>query len=496
MKRLLIIVLLFFLIPLAGPFVPSVIKEARAQDLTNVAQQYPIDMDACRSGQMNVNCYVYMISMSDFNAFTCGVLTTDQCTSNPKLIPFLNRNSVVSDLAMGIDFMYQNQPADFGYWARDTAVSLGFQAPPAYAQGTGLGFQGLGPLLPVWKAFRNIAYLILALVMIVVGFLVMVRKRIDPKTVVTVQNSIPRIVMALILITFSYAIVGLMIDLMYLVMGFIGVVFKGAFPITAAQSNPLCGGGFLSSITRPNLANPGLLDFAKAVFMPLLIALSPACHATIQLSQGISIGQVASDFIMGLVGLPLTGLLGFILALAYLFAFIRILLLLLNCYVQILLAVLIGPLQLLLDAFPGGNGFTSWIKNLVANLVPFPITAFMFLLGNALLFNINSNKMWTAPFLPQPWGVTIPLIGTIGGMGGVAESIITLGIMLTIPSVVNGIKEQLKTKSPVEVGAGTFFSPLGKAAGTGLQTAYQISMIKTGFGGIAGFLGGNKEGRE
>ena len=35
-----------------------------------------------------------------------------------------------------------------------------------------------------------------------------VRKKIDPKTVVTAQNAIQRVIIALILITFSYAIVG------------------------------------------------------------------------------------------------------------------------------------------------------------------------------------------------------------------------------------------------------------------------------------------------
>ena len=77
-------------------------------------------------------------------------------------------------------------------------------------------FAGLAPLLPLWKVFRDVSYGILAIILIVVGHMVMFRKKIDPKTVVTVQNSIPRIVVALLLVTFSYLIVGLMIDGMYL----------------------------------------------------------------------------------------------------------------------------------------------------------------------------------------------------------------------------------------------------------------------------------------
>jgi hypothetical protein len=412
-----------------------------------------------------INCAIFPVAGAD----NCGTDTT--------VLQGMYNKSALGNIAMGIDTMYTYPPADIAYWIRDTGTTLGFIPRQAYAQQAGIGFRGLEPLLPVWKAFRNIAYLLLAVAMIVVGFLVMMRKQIDPKTVVTVQNSLPRIVIALILITFSYALVGLMIDLMYLVMAFLSVVVQGAMP----GGNPL----------NINYANPGWWDLTSSVFHPA-INLNPLAN----LSQSSNIGQFAKNLIGGaLFNISGVGFLfQFIVLLAFLFAYVRIILLLLNCYIQILLAVLTGPLQILMDVFPGANGFTTWLKNIFSNLAVFPVTAFMLMLGNAMAQQLNTNTsvLWTAPFLPQTVGsLQLPLLGdvTISGMGGLAEMLISLGIVLAIPSIANGLKETLKAKSPIEAGPGVIFGPLGRAGGGAMQAAFQISMIAQGAKGIMGAIG-------
>jgi hypothetical protein len=363
---------------------------------------------------------------------------------------------------------------DLAYWIRDTGMTLGFIPRQVYAQQQGIGFRGLEPLLPIWRAFRNLAYLLLALAMIVVGFLVMMRKQIDPKTVVTVQNSLPRIVIALILITFSYAIVGLLVDVMYLIMAFLATIIQGTLP-----SNNLP-----NTISPINYANPGYFDFVKAIFFPVWdTSISSPLRYIFQNNNTTS---GLWNILGGISGLLLSPVMMLILGLAFLFAFIRILLLLLNCYIQILLAVLLGPLQILMDVFPGTNGFTTWIKNVFANLVVFPITAFMLMIGNSISQHLGTKALWTAPFLPQIGSLETPAGElTIGGIGGLAEGLIALGFLLSIPSIANGIKETLKAKSPIEAGPGVIFGPLGKAAGTGLSAGYQFSMI-------ASFLGGKK----
>ena len=82
--------------------------------------------------------------------------------------------------------------------------------------GKGIGFDGLTPVLQIWKAFRNLTYLFFVILFVILGLGIMFRLNIDARTVMTMQNQIPKIIIALVLITFSYAIAGFLIDMMYL----------------------------------------------------------------------------------------------------------------------------------------------------------------------------------------------------------------------------------------------------------------------------------------
>lgn len=95
-------------------------------------------------------------------------------------------------------------PASSGDYFRYLADNFGL-VKPAYAQ-TGIGFQGLKPLLAVWTVFRNMAYVILVLVFLVIGVAIMLRVKIDPRTVMSIQNQIPKILITLILVTYIISI--------------------------------------------------------------------------------------------------------------------------------------------------------------------------------------------------------------------------------------------------------------------------------------------------
>ena len=160
-------------------------------------------------------------------------------TSDPSgsVLPLNFQHGALSGLGGSIIAMYANPPASTREYAIDLGKTLGFL--PKYAVAQGIGFSGLSPLLPIWKVSRDISYGILAVILIVVGLMVMFRKKIDPKTVVTVQNSIPRIVVALLLVTFSYAIVGILIDGMYLLIALIVSMISSATGETIGQAMSL-----------------------------------------------------------------------------------------------------------------------------------------------------------------------------------------------------------------------------------------------------------------
>jgi len=83
-----------------------------------------------------------------------------------------------------------------------------------YYQGT--GFDLLTPIRGFWGWAVKIVFAIMILVIIVIAFLIMFRQKLPGGVEVTIQNSIPAIALALVLIPFSYAISGLFIDLITL----------------------------------------------------------------------------------------------------------------------------------------------------------------------------------------------------------------------------------------------------------------------------------------
>lgn len=146
--------------------------------------------------------------------------------------------------------IYENPPASGIAYFANLLNNIGFST-PVYAQ-EGVSFGFLSPLLGLWKAFRNIAYLFFVIVFIGTGFAIMFRVRLSPQAVLTIQSALPRLVVALLLITFSYAIAGLLIDLSY-VLFFLLTASLGSFGgITGQQAqmmqNDYLNAGFLETI--------------------------------------------------------------------------------------------------------------------------------------------------------------------------------------------------------------------------------------------------------
>lgn len=405
------------------------------------------------------------------------------CTASTGNINECIGGSTVGTLGKVIAMTFTEKPADVGMWIADVGHTLGFM-PKAYAQG--VGFSGLAPLLPIWKAFRNIAYLLMALVMIALGFMIMFRKKIDPKTVVTAQNAIPRVVIALILITFSYAIVGLAIDAMYVVLYFAIALFKstGYLP----KPNPATLTGFFNpDLTAEGLyAQGGLWDnFGAIEWDPYKLLFGWNTQGwSVPLDAGLSLAAVAVAIFaipatffaapvvgtIGTIALAAMPLIHLLLSIAMLYLFIRLMFFFISAYIQIIISLLMAPLQLLAEAFPGSNAFSSWFKNLVANLAVFPIGGAMFMLS-AVFTQFTRDPS----ALPQQsiWAPPYTSIGFVNNTTSIA-SIIALGILFAIPQVAGSVKESLKAKPAMPM------MDFGQAGGTAmnlLSTAYYFKML-------------------
>ena len=91
------------------------------------------------------------------------------------------------------------------------------------------GTQALTPILSLWVVSRNVAYLFFVVIFVVAGFMIMFRSKLNPQTSVSIQLALPKIVVSLILVTFSYAFIALIIDISNLTIAIIANLYKGFY---------------------------------------------------------------------------------------------------------------------------------------------------------------------------------------------------------------------------------------------------------------------------
>lgn len=318
----------------------------------------------------------------------------------------------LTNLIMG---MYAYPPANTTRYVADIMDNAGM-APPAYAQG--LGFASLDPILSLWKTFRNLAYFFFIGVLIFIGIMIMLRQKISAQASVTAQQALPGIIISLILVTFSYAIAGLLIDVMYVSMYLIVGLFNTLSP----------DGTVGTEVISFNIFQLAGMLFTKAV-------VSNFTNNT-NLIQGVlkGVAPAGNDSGTATVMSYLGGLtLSIILAVAVLIGMIKLFFELLKSYASIIMGVVFAPVYLMMGAIPGKNAFTPWIKNMIGNLAAFPTVLLFVIIFQVFTAGISGDNQ--GGFMP-PF-----LIGN--GQSGIAGYIIGLAILLALPEIVKEVKKKL-----------------------------------------------------
>lgn len=288
----------------------------------------------------------------------------------------------VGTMAFLLAVPYASRPASGVEYLADIGQRLNLVR-PAYAQG--LGFERMKKVfLVIWKTFRDIAYVFFVLIFVAIGFAIMFRVKISPQAVITIQSALPRIILALILVTFSYAIVGFLIDLGFVVCNLIFFTFDGIFkdPLSTAPAPSLFGIGLLPDQPLTTEAAIywrmfwlGWLPFLTIAIMILV----PASIASIfTVLSGGATGPVTGPIAIGLLLLLL------LVVIVFLWALLKAFWTLLKAYVGIVFGLIFAPFQLLLAALPGSNAVQAWLTNLLANIAVLPTILTMVLLSGYL----------------------------------------------------------------------------------------------------------------
>ncbi|MBL7036897.1 hypothetical protein ISR94_03640 [Candidatus Microgenomates bacterium] len=250
-----------------------------------------------------------------------------------------------------------------------TAIKKFKFVPEAQAQGFGYNASDLAKEL--WAISRNFAYALTVLVVIVFAFMIMFRVKISPQVVISVQSALPKIIGGVVLVTFSYAIAGFAIDLMYVVLGLL--------------SSLLIQGG-LSDHDFTTLFNSFV---NKNVFWTLMQYWI--------MFIGSSLAALKVWFFLG--G-SLVIMFWVVMLFILLFMSLKIIFMMLKTFIRIFFLIILGPLQILLGVFTPNMGFGAWLKSLMSNLAVYPIVAMMFFFAFFFLRQSFPDWDWVSSVFP------------------------------------------------------------------------------------------------
>lgn len=176
------------------------------------------------------------------------------------------------------------------------------------------------PLLGIWKVFRNIAFGMLSIVMLVVGVMIMTRRKLSPQAVVTAQYALPRIALAVVLIVFSYPI---------------GAVLGSSMQYLAR---------LIESILYASLG------------------MSSSGVASVLLSI-LFLDLLSSGLLLGIPGLIAVAILSLVILVLYIIILVRAWLLVL----KLIFSIVFAPIQFALGAIPGNEStMQNWFKKAIS----------------------------------------------------------------------------------------------------------------------------------
>lgn len=269
--------------------------------------------------------------------------------------------------------------------------------PEAQAQDqtrAGFGFNALEPVRQMWQAVRNFTYSLLVLVTVALALMIMFRVKLSPQVAISVQSALPKLVLTIILITFSYAIAGLLVDLMYVVIGIISIMATG-FINWQGVVGPDVIFNFLvygpaDILSGEHLGIFGMIGMYMVIFTitSLAIFLAQGGALGILLTAGalILVNAIGAATGIGSVFFALAvGIILLLIVIALIIMIVKIVWMLIKALAMILLLTIFSPLYILAGALTPAIGFGTWFKSFIANLAVFPLTGLLFFLADFFL---------------------------------------------------------------------------------------------------------------
>lgn len=199
-------------------------------------------------------------------------------------------------------------------------------------------------MFDLWQVTRNLALALMSIILLVIGIMIILRKRINPQVVVSVQYAIPRIVLAFILIVMSYPI--------------------GATITSVAWTLSNSSKDIIASMFSGFVGSGGLKEIGPGALINLIVITLVATAAT---------GGLTIPGILGAIALVAV-----ICVIAYIYVLIKIYIV----YLKMLVSIVSAPVEFVVGAIPGSEDkVAAWFKRMAIYAVTLFLMRAVFWLG-------------------------------------------------------------------------------------------------------------------
>lgn len=377
----------------------------------------------------------------------------------------LKKRGFIADIGDITSSMYLNRPVSLQPVISDFLANVN---PVKTAEAQTFVFSGQGALSPIyklWQIVRNISYVFFSVIFIIIAFVILFRQKINGQQYVTVINALPNIIIALVVVTFSYPLAGLLIDIgnisTFVIASLVSDLLPGSTAIVKQLNNAGGGGASLNIITL-------LIKFFEETFTSGI-----GGEGATYLGTTIrSIMNVFSAFpLVGpAIGTGLGAILPFFLSIAIASAIFRLFIGLIMNYVEIIMKVIISPFALIGTALSGPSTIGEWVKDMLSNILVFPgvfagiciVSIFLFTGTNGCQYTSTSQGtaciLWTEGrgtsvgnindtgirYIPAPIGYySTDVNGSPNPF--ILNGLVGLGLLLFLPDMIDIIKKSVKS---------------------------------------------------
>jgi len=289
-------------------------------------------------------------------------------------------------------------------------LSQNLLASPTHAT---FGTDILNPVYDSWTVMRNLAYALFIAVAGAIALMIILRRQIAPRVVVTVTSAIPKIFTSLILITLSFPLAAFFIDLFVVWLPNLIVRYVMDIPVDVGED-----------ITGAPADQPIIFLFGGGGVQFILGVLKIATSEGI----GAALGTFAALILMVFIAIAAICVVGLIV------------LQLLYRYARIIILTIFGPLILLLGSLPGQEGAISgWFKDLAVSSLVFP--------GILIVAIIAFNVLGATSYLPLTKLGDIPGVGPVffgGPIPSLSGAVICLILLLASFKIPGLIESAIK----------------------------------------------------